>query len=392
MNRRNWILTGLLLVAIVLALAGPVSYEKAQAQGSLARVRFLHAVPGAPSVDVYLDGKQVAANLAFGRVTPHLGVPGGDHQVTLRQTGLGMDAAPLIDVSVPLAPAFAFTVVAQGAAGAFEAVVYEDILDELTPGMARLTSINAISDAPPLDVLTVEGGPLLQGVNYGTQYGTINIGTSLQDLVMVPAGGAPESAVATLGKVPLRSGTLYTFVALGTLAGGTSTLVIATPVNNAADSVRVRFAHGSPDAPAVDIYANDMLIVPALELGQMTGHIPLPAGDYTLALRSAGAPAADAPVLSASVTLSDPAQTVIVLGLTTDETLALQVFPDNIADVLPDKARIAVVNAVPGSTTNVSLADTAGTVLAANLAASAQSDVTDTAVGDVHADRQRPGC
>jgi hypothetical protein len=382
MNRPNWILTGLLLAAVLLALAGPVSYEKAQAQDSLSRVRFLHAVPGAPNVDVYLDGKKIASNLAFGRVTPHLSVPGGDHQVTVRQTGLGMEAAPLIEVAVPLAATFAFTVVAQGTPTAFEAALYEDILDQLDPGMARLTAINAVSDAPPLDVLTADGGPLLQGINYGAQFGTINIPAGLQDLVMVPAGGAVESAVATLGKVALTSGTLYTFVSLGTLEGGASTLVIATPVNSAADTVRVRFAHGSPDAPALAIYADDILIVPSLELGQMTGHIALPAGDHSLAVRPAGAPAADPAILSSSVTLDAPAQTVAALGLAADETLALQVFPDDVADVTPDRARVAVVNAVAGSTVSAALSDPTATVVATDLASDAQSEVADVTVGE----------
>ena len=382
MKHRRWILAGLLLVALVLAQAGPMSSGWAQAQGSLSRVRFLHAVPGAPGVDVYLDGKQVASNLAFGRVTPHLSVPGGDHQVTLRQTGLGADAASVIDVVVPLAPSFAFTVVVQGDPGAYSAVVYEDILDELAPGMARLTAINAVSDAPPLDVLTAEGGPLLQGINFGTQFGTINIGTGVQNLVMVPAGGAPESALAEIGTVPLRSGTLYTFAALGTVEGGVSTLVIPTPVNNAADSVRVRFAHGSPDAPAIDVYANDMLIVPALELGQMTGHLPLPSGEYMLALRPAGAPAADDPVFSANVTLTDPAQTVAIIGLTADESLAVEVFADAVADVVPDKARLAVINTASGVTATVALNDAVPTPVAAGLETNVQSDAADVPVGE----------
>jgi hypothetical protein len=382
MNRRNWILTGLLLAAILLALVGPMSYERAQAQESLSRVRFLHAVPGAPSVDVYLDGKIVAANLAFGRVTPHLSVPGGDHQVTLRQTGLGMDAAPLIEVAVPLAPGFAFAVVAQGTPGALTAALYEDILDELAPGMARLTAINTISDAPPLDVLTTDGGPLLQGVNYGMQFGTINIPTGVQDLVMVPAGGAPESAIAQIGQVSLQSGTLYTFVALGTLAGNTSTLVIATPVNSGADAVRVQFAHGSPDALPMDIYANDTLIAPSLALGEMTGHIALPAGTYRLDVRPAGAPAADPPLISANMALDAPAQTVALLGLASGDALALQAFPDDIANLTPDQARIAVINAVTGSTTSAGLNDPSNTVLTSDVAADTQSGATNVAVGE----------
>jgi hypothetical protein len=386
MKRRNWILTGLLLATIVVALAAPLTRGIAQAQSAEARVRFLHAVPGAPAMDVYLDGVPVVARLAFGEVTPHLNVSGTEHQVTLRPSGAASDAPALLEVAVPLVPSLAFTVVVQGTAGAPEAALYEDILDPIDPGMARLTAISAIADAPPLDVLTTAGGPLLQGVSYGVQFGTVNIGAGLQSLVMVPAGGAVESAVVTVGDVPLASGTLYTFVALGTLEGDVSpaALVLATPVNGDEDSVRVRVAHASPDAPAVDLYAGETLIIPALALGEMTGHIALPAGSTTLVLRPAGSPATDEPALSADVTLDPaaPALTVAVVGELGDATLALRVFPDNVADLQPDSARLAVVNGIPGAAVGAALADAAGTALVSAVGFGAQGAAADIPAGE----------
>jgi len=386
MTRRNWILTSLLLVAIVLALAAPLVRGTALAQSTQSRVRFLHAVPGAPAVDVYLDDAAVVAGLAFGDVTPHLNVSGAEHQVALRPAGAASDSPALLEVAVPLVPSLAFTVVVQGAADALEAALYEDILDPIDPGMARLTAISAIADAPPLDVLTVAGGPLLQGVSYGAQFGTVNIGAGLQSLVMVPAGGAVESALVAIGDMSLVSGTLYTFVALGTLEGAVtpSALVLATPVNGDENSVRVRVAHASPDAPAVDVYAGETLIVPALALGEMTGHIPLPAGSTTLALRPAGSPAADDPVLSADVTFDPaaPALTVAAVGERGDGTLALRVFPDNVADIQPGSARLAVINGVPGATVSASLADESGTALVSALDFGAQGATANVPAGE----------
>lgn len=383
MNQKRTLVGGLLLAALVLALVAPVSGNAASAQAPLSRVRFLHAVPGAPAVDVYVDGTLAAAGLSFGAVTPHLNVAGGDHRVALRPSGAAPDAAPLLEVAVPLVPNLAFTVIAQGSPAAVEAALYEDILDEIGVGFARLTAINAIADAPPLDVVTTEGGPLLQGVSYGAQFGTVNIGTGVQNLVMVPAGGAVESAIATIGEVPLRSGVLYTFVALGQIQGAVApaALVIATPVNGAAGSVLVQVAHGSADAPAVDVYAGDTLIIPKLAPGELSGHIAVPAGDYTLALRPAGTPAADAPALSAEVSLTAdvPALTVAALGLLGDGTLGLQVFPDDVAGLGSDQARFSVINAVSGAAVDVSLPDT--TVLVSALGAGAESGVINTAPG-----------
>jgi hypothetical protein len=382
MNRRNWILTGLLLIAVVVALAGPVSIKQAQAQDAPPRVRFLHAVPGAPSVDIYLDGTLVASNLAFGRSTPHMSIASGDHQIMLRQTGLAMDAAPLIEAGMRLEDLFAYIVVVQGTPDAIATAVYDDPMDPIEPGLARVFAINTVADAPPLDMLRTDEAPLLQGVTYGAQFGSINVPAGPLDLVVVPAGGNIANPVASFGQFTLNSGTLYTLVTLGTLAEGASALVIATPVDGAADTVRVQFAHGSPDAPAVDLYANGTLVASSLELGEMTGHLAFPTGAYTVEVRPAGAPAADAPVISAELTFDAPAQTVAVLGQTTDETLAVQVFPDNVADITPEQARIAVINTVTGSTATVGLTDSSGTVLAANLAGGSQSDITNAAAGE----------
>lgn len=385
MNRRMRVLTCLLLVAVMVALVGP---RAAQAQEETSQLRFLHAVPGLPDVDVYLDGALVAPGVSYAEATPHLTVTAGAHQVTLRQAGSGAEGAALAEVSANVLPALAFALVVQGTAETVDAFLYEDILDEIAPGMARLTAINAIADSPAagLDVLNASGGPLLQGVGYGVQYGTININSGMQDLAIVPAGGSLDGAITSVGQVDLQSSVLYTLVALGTLDGDVepTSLVLATPVKGAADSVRVRIAHGSPDAPAVDVYANDVLLVPSLGLGEMSEHIALPAGDYTLGLRAAGSPPADEPVVSSDITLDagTPAVTVVALGELSDGSLALQSFPDNVADITAENARIAVINAVPGATASVTVNDPDGTALATDLAVGTQAEAVDVPAGE----------
>lgn len=362
MKRRNWLVTGALVIAALLALLGPLSGGAVGAQTGepTARLRFLHAVSGGPNVDVYLDGARVVPALGYGEVTPHMQVPAGEHQVALRTADSDPTSAALVEVTVPLAADLAFTVVAQGTADAVEAALYEDILDEIAPGLARLTAISAVADAPPLDVLTSEGGPLLQGVNYGTQFGSVNIGTGLQDLVIVPAGGAVDSAIVRIGEVALEHGALYTFVVSGTLDGAEapSARVVKTPLNVQADGARLRVANASPDAGLVDVYLDDILLAPALEQGAMTIHMPLPVGDYTLSARPAGSAAADDALVSADVSLSEAgaAQTVVLTGESAEGSLALQSAPDALADVTEDQAQVAVINAVSGTEVSVSLA------------------------------------
>ena len=129
---------------------------------------------------------------------------------------------------------------------------------------------------------------------------------------------------------------------------------------------------------------NDTLIVPALTLGEMTGHIPLPAGNATLALRPANSPATDAPALTADVTLdaATPAVTVVAAGELGDATLALQVFPDEVDGIQPGSARLAVVNGVPGATVSAALADESGTALVSALDFGAQGAAADIPAGE----------
>lgn len=360
MKHRNWLLSGALALAALLAVLLPLTGGLAAAQTGepTARLRFLHAVSGAGSVDVYLDGARVVPALAEGEVTPHLTVSAGEHQVALRPADSDPTSAALVDVSVSLAADLAFTVVAQGSADAIEAALYEDILDEIAPGLARMTAINAVPDAPPLDILTTAGGPLLQGVNYGTQFGSVNIGTGVQDLVVVPAGGAVDSAVAEIGEIALEHGALYTFVMTGSIESGVSVMVVETALNTQADGARLRVANASPDAGPVDVYLDDILIAPALDLGGMTVHMPLPVGDYTLSARPTGSAAADEPLVSADVSLGEvgAAQTVVLSGTSADNSLALQVLPDALADVTPEQAQVVVINTVDGADVSVSLA------------------------------------
>ena len=64
----------------------------------------------------------------------------------------------------------------------------------------------------------------------------------------------------------------------------------------------VRIIHTVPDAPNVDIYANDKLIVTNLSYGKYTDYLPIPEGMYKISLYVAGTK--DSPVLSNMLTVN----------------------------------------------------------------------------------------
>jgi len=148
-------------------------------------------------------------------------------------------------------------------------------------------------DAPNVDVF-VEGEQVLADVAYGdvSPYLAIEPGTYT---VTITAAGDPET-VAFEGEVTVDAA-FYTIAAVGELGAETFEPLVLLD----AGSALVRLVHASPDAPAVDVYADDDPLFENVEFTESTDYVPVPAGDYTLSVRPAGDP--ETTVASFDVTL-----------------------------------------------------------------------------------------
>uniref|UniRef100_A0A7D5KFK9 DUF4397 domain-containing protein n=2 Tax=Natrinema halophilum TaxID=1699371 RepID=A0A7D5KFK9_9EURY len=147
-------------------------------------------------------------------------------------------------------------------------------------------------DAPNVDVY-VDGNRILSDVAYGdvSPYLEIEPGTYT---VAVTAAGDP-STVAFEGDVTVEAA-FYTVAAIGELGASSFEPLVLLD----AGSALVRAVHASPDAPAVDVYADDELLFENLSFGESSDYIAVPAGTYTVSIRPAGDP--ETTVFSADVT------------------------------------------------------------------------------------------
>lgn len=86
---------------------------------------------------------------------------------------------------------------------------------------------------------------------------------------------------------------------------------------------RVRVIHTVPDAPNVDIYANDEMLVDNLAFGDYTDYLTVPEGTYEIGLYVSGTK--DSPVLSDALTINNNSvSTVAAVGNLSDiEFLAI---------------------------------------------------------------------
>ncbi|HEY0935609.1 MAG TPA: DUF4397 domain-containing protein, partial [Trebonia sp.] len=103
----------------------------------------------------------------------------------------------------------------------------------------------------------------------------------------------------------------------------------------ASSTAWIRLAHLSPNTPAVDVYLYSFgdprarIVLHHVAYGDVSGFLPVPEGEYSVAMRAAGASAASLPVLSSSTRItSGTAYTALAVGLRSG--LRLRIFHDDL--------------------------------------------------------------
>ena len=86
-------------IAGLVGLALPGSARAQEDQEPDATLRIVHASPGAPAIDVLVDGQPFATNVAFGVATDYAPIPAGDYKVQVVATGQTADTA-VIDMDL----------------------------------------------------------------------------------------------------------------------------------------------------------------------------------------------------------------------------------------------------------------------------------------------------
>jgi hypothetical protein len=125
------------------------------------------------------------------------------------------------------------------------------------------------------------------------------------------------------------------FSAALTLLIGMPAAAASAASSAAAGTGWIRLAHLSPNTPPVDVYlysfgnSNAKIVLHHVAYGEVSPYEAVTAGDYSVAMRSAGAAASSQPVLSTSVTVkADHAYTVAGMG--PESGLRLQVLNDQL--------------------------------------------------------------
>jgi len=167
---------------------------------------------------------------------------------------------------------------------------------------------------------------------------------------------SPAGLARLAGAVALASAGLIVSSVAATAPAATAataaTAASTAPAHHASAAGRVgwiRLAHLSPNAPAVDVYlysfhnATAKIVLQHVSYGTVSPFEQVAAGDYTVAMRAAGAPARSKPILSTAVDVA-AGHAYTVAGMGPAAGLRLQVIPDRLRTP-PGKALVRVIQA-----------------------------------------------
>lgn len=136
---------------------------------------------------------------------------------------------------------------------------------------------------------------------------------------------------------------------------------------SAAEMARVRVVHASPDAPAVDVYADGNKVLTDVAYKGASDYLSVPAGPHNFKVFATGAnPASATPVINADATLeAGNDYTVVAIGRLAD--IKPLILTDDNSTPAAGKAHVRVIHASPDAPA-VDVAVKGGPVLFSDLA------------------------
>lgn len=148
----------------------------------------------------------------------------------------------------------------------------------------RLRVAHLSPDAPAVDIL-VNGDVVLSGVQYKDISEYLDLASGEYRIQVTPAGNNSVSVIDAT--VMLESGYVYTVAATGFVADIQPWVL--TDGLATTSGARVRPAHASPDAPAVDLALKDgPVLVSGLSFRETGPYLDVDPGVYDLEVRLAG--------------------------------------------------------------------------------------------------------
>jgi hypothetical protein len=318
-----------------------------------ATIRVLNASPGAPALDVLLNGQPLVQNLAFGAPSSYASLKSGDYKVQVVPSGqAASNAIAEKDFTADSGQAYIVSIV--NPLKDIKVNVDKVNLDAIDAGKARVRFIQDSPDAGKVDVKVTGGDTWFSGVDQGdaTDYKNVDAGAYSLDVV-----GDNSTTLTTASGLQLEEGHVYDIFAIGQISDKSFGLIplvtVVSPPCAAALNLQaqptdgcVRIIHAAPGSPAVDVYVNGASSATNLAFGSSTEFFAVPAGDSTKIQITATGGSLDKAIVNDTVTINQgQAYQFIVTGNPDD--VKLNESRLDLTPVATGQARLRLINASP---------------------------------------------
>lgn len=182
--------------------------------GQLAYLRLFHAVPDAPAVDVYVNGKKVVEAIRYKESTNYLHVNPGTYVVEVYPTG--EQTNPVLRQQIQLTRNTYYTAAATGTLKNINLNAYVD-QPYVSQNQSKVRFIHLSPDAPNVDIAVKGGTVLFRDVPFSKATDYLTIAPTTADIEVRISG--MNEVVLTVPNVRLEASKTYTFVAVGLAQG-----------------------------------------------------------------------------------------------------------------------------------------------------------------------------
>ena len=344
------------------------------AQSDDAQIRFLHVIPEAEAIDIYLNGDIAIENLAYGQPSTELFVPIEAYKIAVAtaDTSDVLWEQNLVLEQPEGDTKLALTFIAADTSG-FEG--YRDELNPIQPGNGRLLFVNALADKPSINIVfDKEQAEIGSGVEAGASLGTYEL----------PPDDYSFSFINSDTQDPILEGTTfglnaqsYTVAVIGGNTDAATVTLVQATVTDSDNVGYLRIINASQTSPQAAFALNDALVTPALLYQQSTAYMTVPNGTYTLTMTMD-----DDSLTTEEVTIQTGGYvSAIVIGDEPEIILAEEIV-DNVS---ANAASLQLINAFPEST-DVNFVGTSGNVIASDMQFGDASDAIVFPAGEITLD------
>ena len=179
------------------------------------KVRFIHAVPSAPAVDIYLSGMSMGKDLAFSDITCYENISPGNYELQLYKSGTY--DKPLISSNIDISPNSNLTINIVTLGTSLDIFTLNDanIKDKVKIGNCFLRFIHLSPNAPLISLSLSNDVILFNNVEYLETTGYYPLSPAIYDFKVTFSSFA--GLIKYINNKKLANGRFYTIYIIGLL-------------------------------------------------------------------------------------------------------------------------------------------------------------------------------